>query len=66
MSKVKEVIKKQEHKNFVFTPNNEFYNTVGINNRRWAKIYQGKTFPTLPEAKNIADFFSVPVTDLID
>ena len=66
MSKVNEVIKKQEHKNFVFTPDNEFYKTVGITNRRWAKIYRGETAPTLPEAKAIADFFEVPVTDLIE
>ena len=66
MSKVYEVIKKQERKNFVFTPDDEFYKTVGINNRRWAKIYKGEKNPTLPEAKSIADFFSVPVTDLIE
>jgi DNA-binding XRE family transcriptional regulator len=66
MSKVNEVIKKQEHKNFVFTPNDEFYKTVGITNRRWAKICRGETAPTLPEAKAIAQFFEVPVTDLIE
>jgi hypothetical protein len=64
MSKIKEIIARKEHKCFVFKPVPEFYEQVGINNRRWAQIYRGQTAPTLPEAKAIADYFEVDITEL--
>lgn len=66
MNKIKEIIKKKEQKCFLFCPNASFYNTVNIKQRRWGQIYRGETAPTLPEAKAIAEFFEVSVTDLIE
>ncbi|WP_139279505.1 helix-turn-helix domain-containing protein [Tangfeifania diversioriginum] len=64
MSKISEIISNQEHKCFVFKPSPEFYAHVGINNRRWAQIYRGQVEPTLSEAKAIADYFEIEVTEL--
>lgn len=65
-NKIQEILKGKEHKSFVFKPDAEFYQSVGIANRRWAKIYRGQIVPTLTEAKAIAEYFEIPVTDLID
>ncbi|MBN2893259.1 MAG: helix-turn-helix transcriptional regulator [Bacteroidales bacterium] len=64
MEKIKQVIKQKEEKCFLFCPNRNFYTTVGINQKRWGQIYRGKTEPTISEAKAIADFFEIPVTEL--
>lgn len=66
MQTIKEIVKKKEQKCFLFCPNANFYRTVKINSKRWGQIYRGETAPTLPEAKAIAEFFEVPVTDLIE
>lgn len=66
MQTIKEIIKRKEQKCFLFCPNASFYQAVTINQKRWGQIYRGTTEPTLTEAKSIADFFEVPVTDLIE
>ena len=58
---IKSIIKSKEIKCLVFTPNNEFYNTIGINQKRWGQIYRGEIEPTIIEAKNIANYFEFPV-----
>ncbi len=65
MEKIKEIIKNKENKCFLFHPNKLFYDAVGINQKRWGQIYRGQTAPTLPEAKAIAEFFDVEITELI-
>lgn len=66
MQTIREIVKKKEQKCFLFCPNVNFYGAVNINKKRWGQIYRGETSPTLTEAKAIADFFEVPVTDLIN
>lgn len=66
MNSIKDVIKKKEQKCFLFCPNASFYKAVEINQKRWGQIYRGQIVPTLTEAKAIAEYFEVPVTDLID
>lgn len=66
MEKIKEIIKEKEKKCFLFCPNVNFYNSTGINRKRWGMIYRGTVDPTVPEAKAIADFFEVPFTELIE
>jgi hypothetical protein len=65
MEKIKPIIKSKERKCFLFCPNKSFYDAVNINQKRWGQIYRGQTAPTLPEAKAIADYFEVEVTELI-
>ncbi|HBS87730.1 MAG TPA: hypothetical protein DEA97_14300 [Bacteroidales bacterium] len=65
MEKLHEIIQKNERKNFPFVPDKDFYNVVQINAKRWAKIYRNEVSPTLDEAKRIADFFNVEITELI-
>ena len=66
MNKILETIKQKEKTNFPFKPDREFYSKININRKRWGQIFRGETAPTLPEAKSIADFFEVSVTDLIE
>ena len=65
MDKIKEIIKSKERKCFRFCPNNTFYDAVDINQKRWGQIYRGETVPTVTEAKLIADYFEIPVTEII-
>lgn len=65
MNKLKDIIKRKEQKCFLFCPNASFYTAVNINQKRWGQIYRGTTEPTLTEAKSIAEFFEVEVTELI-
>lgn len=65
MSTIKEIIKKKERKCFLFHPNQNFYDAVNINQKRWGKIYRDEFSPTVNELKSIADYFEVPITDLI-
>ena len=48
-----------------FTPTPEFYTEVGINRIRYSKLVRGKVVITGPEARALADFFEVPITDVI-
>lgn len=65
MKKIKKIIKSKEKKCFLFHPNRNFYTSVGINQKRWGLIYRGQIEPTVSEAKSIAEFFEVDVTELI-
>jgi len=64
MEKIKEIIKSKERKCFLFCPNKTFYDAVKINQKRWGQIYRGDTVPTMTEAKAIADYFEVDITEL--
>lgn len=65
MNKIENYIKTKEQKSFVFTPCTEFYQAVGINRKRWGQIYRGEIDPSITEAKAIANYFSIDVTELI-
>ncbi len=64
MEKIKSVIKSKEQKCFRFHPNQNFYSAVGINQKRWGQIYRGEIEPTISEAKAIASYFEVEITEL--
>ncbi|MBW6536603.1 MAG: helix-turn-helix transcriptional regulator [Mariniphaga sp.] len=65
MNKIEKIIKSKEHGCFVFKPDREFYNMVGINRKRFGQIYRGEISPTVTEAKALANYFQVEVTELI-
>jgi len=64
MEKIKEFIKSKEQKCFLFCPNKTFYDAVNVNQKRWGQIYRGEIVPTVTEARAIADFFEIEVTEL--
>lgn len=66
MEKLKELIKSKERKCFLFCPNKFFYDAVSINRRRWGQLYRGEVSPTIEELKSIAEFFEVPITELVN
>ena len=65
MEKIKQIIKSKERKCFLFCPNKTFYDAVDINQKRWGQLYRGEIPPTIPEAKAIANFFEIEITELI-
>lgn len=65
MTKIEKIIKKKEGKNFVFVPNQSFYDEMKINQKRWGQIYRGEIEPNVSELKSIAAFFEIPLTELI-
>lgn len=66
MNKLNEFISSKERKTFPFKPNIEFYNLVGIKRKRWAKLMRKEVSPTLTELENIAKYFEVSVTEIIN
>lgn len=65
MEKIKNIIEEREQKNFRFLPDRQFYDLVGIKQKRWGQLYRGEVSPTIDELKAIAEYFEVPVTELI-
>ena len=65
MNNIKNLIKNKEQKCFSFKPDLEFYQTIGINRKRWGQIYRGDIEPTISDAKAIADYFEFELIDLI-
>lgn len=65
MNKIQESIKRKEKENFPFKPDRQFYRRVNINQKRWGLIIKGQLSPTVDEAKSIAEFFDVKITELI-
>lgn len=57
MTTIAEIIKSKETKCFKFCPDNSFYEAVGINQKRWGKIYRGEISPTMTEGKKLAEYF---------
>jgi hypothetical protein len=47
-----------------FKPSKDFYQQMSINRIRFAKLVSGKKPILASEAKNLSDFFQVPITDL--
>lgn len=44
-----------------FKPNQSFYDSVGINKKRWGQIYRGDKDPLITEVKSISEFFQIPI-----
>lgn len=65
MTKIQELIQKNERKYFPFHPSKFFYEDVKISQKRWGMLFRGDTSPTIDELKLIANFFEVEVTELI-
>lgn len=42
-----------------FRPNMMFYTAVGINHKRWAKLYRGEHSITMDELKRVCDYLEV-------
>jgi len=49
MTAIERIIKKQAKGIYIFKPTKEFYNTVGIKQKRWVQLYKGKSVPNLTE-----------------
>lgn len=54
------------NKNLVFKPSRDFYESVGINPKRWGLIYRGDLEPTQSEIQSLSDYFSIPVTSFFN
>lgn len=59
-SKVRNAIEKD--KDFPFRPSQQFYQSTGINRKRWGLIYAGKLDPTVTEVDKLSRYFGIPVT----
>lgn len=47
-------------------PNTKFYKRVNINQKRFGMLRRGELEMSLSEAKNLADFFKVPINTFIN
>jgi hypothetical protein len=65
MNKIMNIIKSREKRCFKFHPDSSFYKEIGINRKRWGLIYRSEIEPTITEAKAIANYFEVELTELI-
>lgn len=63
---IKQFIESKESKGFIFKPNGQFYSEVGINRKRWGQLYRGEKDPTLNELRNIAKYFEIEISSLIE
>jgi|GEM_PF-2659241 len=51
--------------NVSFKPNIGFYNEIGINKHRFAKIMKGEIDPTRTELHAISKYFKIPSNQLV-
>lgn len=65
MEKIQQLISEKEKECWLFHPKKMFYETVGINQKRWGQIYRGDIDPTISEAKAIAKYFEIDIIELI-
>jgi transcriptional regulator with XRE-family HTH domain len=65
MNAIADIIRQKETKAFKFKPNPEFYQSIGINRKRWAQLYRGEKEPTVPELQRIAKYFDTPISELL-
>jgi len=66
MNRIAEIIKEKETEAFKFTPNQEFYKKVEINQKRWGQLFRAEKEPTASEMLRIAKYFQVSINDLIN
>ncbi|MEI6138284.1 MAG: helix-turn-helix transcriptional regulator [Mariniphaga sp.] len=65
MNTIESFIRDKQKDNFTFKPDQKFYETVKINQKRWGQIYRGEVSPSIEEVKSISTFFNVPITEFI-
>ncbi len=65
-NKIDHFIKSKETEILKYSPNNEFYQRIGINKKRWAQILRGQKDPTLAELTRLTNYFNVPASQLVD
>lgn len=63
---IQELISIKEDNAFRFKPNMSFFKEIGINRKRFYQILKKETDPTVQELKQIANFFKVPINELIN
>ena len=66
MNKIQKLVQKRESEVYRFKPNQDFYEKIKINRKRWGQLYRGEKDPTLPEVERIADYFNAPISELIN
>ena len=66
MNNIKKVINELETAVFKFTPNPEFYKTIGIKRKRFFQLLRNEKEPTIIELKAIALYFNVSFDKLIN
>jgi hypothetical protein len=57
---------KQDLSMLAFKPNREFYDTVGINSKRWGMLYRGDLEPIQSEIQALSEYFNLPVTSFFN
>lgn len=66
MKSLSEIVQKYENKICTkFIPSKNFYNNVGINQKRFGMLLRGEKDMTIKEAKKLSEFFKTPITDLL-
>jgi hypothetical protein len=55
-----------ENKMLIFKPNRKFYESVGINSKRWGMLYRGDLEPTQSEIQALSEYFDIPVTSFFN
>ena len=50
---------------FGFKPQREFYNSIGINQKRFGMLCRDQVSPTLQELKAVCDYFSADIKEFI-
>jgi len=65
MNKIQSILKRKESEVMKFRPSNDFYKKIGINKKRFWQLVRNEKSATLDEAKSIAEFFEIEVTELI-
>ncbi len=65
MKAIESIIKEKQSGNFIFKPDQKFYETVKINQKRWGQIFRDEVSLSIDEAKAIATFFNVPITEFL-
>lgn len=48
-----------------YKPDERFYKKVAINQKRWGQLVRGEKPPYAFELKNLADFWDIPLLDLL-
>lgn len=55
----------EQDRNLKFSPDEKFYNRIGINRIRFWQLVKGKKPMFTDEARTLAEYFGMAVTDLI-
>ena len=65
MNKIVEILKTKQIDGFVFRPTREFYEKIGVGQKRWGQLLRNEKPATIDELQRIAEYFQISITDLI-